>query len=232
METFRIDWGAQAIVNLVQNFNFGTVLDIGSGAGEHKRFLEYFGKRVSSVDFDKAADYCGDFMEIDIPEQFDVVWCSHVLEHQRNVGRFLEKIYGLIRDDGYLAIIVPTHPVERLVAGHITNWSVYVLVYNLVLAGFDCSEARILNSVDLSLIVQKRPCPRNPKWRNSVIGDPGEDPMASVKPYFPMPADSGNAIEKHGSFNWDPSPMTLPRPATIINRHFPDDLVFLPEGTQ
>ena len=45
-----MDWGVHALLKLLADYQFDSVLDIGSGKGEHKRFLETFGKRVFSVD--------------------------------------------------------------------------------------------------------------------------------------------------------------------------------------
>ena len=208
MSEFTIDWGLPALFAVLSR-EFSTVLDIGSGAGEHKRFLEYHGKSVKSVDFDKEADYHGDFMDIDIPEQFDMVWCSHVLEHQRNVGAFLEKVYSLIAEDGYLAITVPCHPQERLIAGHVTAWSPYLLCYNLVLAGFDCSLASVFYDHEVSVIVQKHKADIPEKYRNSVIGDEG-DVFGSVRGYFPMEAGQGYEIEKPYALRWEVGKLVTP----------------------
>ena len=55
-----------------------------------------------------------------------------------------------------LAITVP--PGDSLViGGHLTNWNAGILLYNLVLAGFDCSNASILQyGYNISVIVKKR----------------------------------------------------------------------------
>ena len=224
METFKMDWGVPALLSLVGQYDFQTVLDVGSGAGEHKRLLEYVGKTVTTVDFENA-DYSGDFMEIDIPEQFDVVWCSHVIEHQRNVGLFLERLRQLIKPDGVLAIVAPLHPKERLVAGHVTGWSIYLLFYNLILAGFDCRDARALSLYELSAIIPRRLCQQNPKWRNSVVGDPGDDPIASIREYFPLHVDHGAELKQPGGIRWTWADK-MPKPLTVICRHFPEPLVF------
>ena len=52
-------------------------------------------------------------------QQFDIIYCSHVIEHQRNVGQFLDKIFDLLTDDGLLLISAPKHPPEQLVEGHL-----------------------------------------------------------------------------------------------------------------
>ena len=61
----------------------------------------------------------------------------------------------MLNDNGILAIVVPTYERERLVHGHVTSWSISLLCYNLIMAGFDCSGAVVLDSYELSLIVKK-----------------------------------------------------------------------------
>ena len=53
-------------LRLLSYYQFDSVFDIGSGDGEHKRFMECFGKRVFTVDngANKHADFEGDFMNV------------------------------------------------------------------------------------------------------------------------------------------------------------------------
>ena len=39
------------------------------------------------------ADFHGDYLSVEFGRPFDAIWCSHVFEHQRHPGRFLEKIF-------------------------------------------------------------------------------------------------------------------------------------------
>ena len=110
---FHIDWALPGLLRLLSGYRFQSVLDVGSGAGEHARLMRHFGKRVYSVDSHHAADYRGDFMQVEFDRRFDAIWCSHVLEHQRNVGAFLERLHALLVEGGVLAITVPVHPRER-----------------------------------------------------------------------------------------------------------------------
>ncbi|MBB3262941.1 SAM-dependent methyltransferase [Azospirillum sp. OGB3] len=199
--SFRIDWGLQGLLRLIDSYEFRTVLDVGSGGGDHARLLRHIGKEVVTVDLHRDADIRADFMDAVIDRTFDVVWCSHVLEHQRNPGTFLEKLRRCLAPDGVLAISVPTHPADRMVAGHVTSWNAWLLCYNLVLAGFDCAQARYVNTVDLSLIVRNRPALAG-GMQVGDIGtgagsgadlDPadGADPFTAVAPFFPFPIGQG-----------------------------------------
>ena len=204
---FHLDYGVHTIFRLLESYDFETVLDIGSGTGEHTRFFRHYGKQVFSVDLDAGADYVGDFTQLVLDRQFDAVWCSHVLEHQRNVGLFLEKVYAAIKDDGILAIIVPVHPRARLVSGHITSWNAGLLCYNLVLAGFDCSEARILQTLELGLIVRKK------RAIASEIGQSAAfhmtDQLRKLAKFFPFPVDQGCDAEVL-EVNWGGRDYELP----------------------
>lgn len=190
VHNFNITWGFHGLMQLISRHHgeFETVLDIGSGAGEHSRFFRLFGKTVFSLDLHEAADYVGDFMTYEFDRKFDVIWCSHVLEHQRNVGVFLDKIFDLLNDDGILAIAVPVHPRDRTVSGHLTNWNSGLLIYNLVLAGFDCREASFAHDYDLSLLVRKRPSSGGDVRAVAAYAE-----IKDVAQFFPYPVqESGN----------------------------------------
>lgn len=238
--TFRIDWGLQGLLRLIASFEFDTVLDVGSGAGQHSRLFRHLGKRATTIDLHRDADIVGDYATTPVEGTFDVVWCSHVLEHQRDVGSFLEKLATNLDDGGILAISVPTHPAERMVAGHLTVWNAGLLIHNLALAGFDCREAIFTTTVDLSLIVRKHPA------RGADVGSPagsgadldpgaGGDPLAPLAPLFPFPVvHGGNAAV--AEWNWGGYEYRLPadRPSfRLTSRFLPEDgiLVGSPDPT-
>lgn len=209
---FRIDWGLHGLLRLLGAHDFSSVLDIGAGAGEHKRLLELFGKQVYSVDILKSADYVGDFMEVELDRKFDLIWCSHVLEHQRNIGLFLDRIFNALPDNGILAIIVPTHPREVMISGHLSSWSIPLLCYNLIMAGFDCREAEIMDTYELSLIVRKRAAVHDERDKPSAHGSDAGVEFAHLKPFFPFEAGQGVAISGPGQVNWNtPFHYALPR---------------------
>lgn len=133
--------GDQALDRLLEH-KFDTVLDIGSGGGQAAERLRAAGKRVTTLDRDPAAgaDFALDYMEFG--GSFDAVWCCHVLEHQRNPGAFLDKLAWDLGPGGALALTVP--PLKTaLVGGHVSLWTPGLLLYHLVLAGFDCRAARV-----------------------------------------------------------------------------------------
>ena len=206
---FRLDWAVHTIMRLIEEYDFETVLDIGSGEGEHTRFFRHYGKEVYSVDLAPGADYVGDFNELVLDRQFDVVWCSHVLEHQRNVGTFLEKIYAAVKDDrGILAITVPVHPRSNLLCGHITSWNAGLLCYNLVLAGFDCREARALQtSFELGLIVRKKRAVAPEIGPSAAFHMP--DQLDKLARFFPFPVAQGANAEVL-DINWGGRDYELP----------------------
>lgn len=213
LHEFEINWGLHGILQLISTHHadFQTVLDVGSGPGEHSRFFRLFGKQVFSLDLYEKADYVGDFMSYDFDRKFDVVWCSHVLEHQRNVGLFLEKLYDVIEDDGFLAISLPIHPRDRFVSGHITSWNAGLLIYNLVLAGFDCSEATFLHGYDLSLIVRKKA-----SSGGDVRAAAAYASVEDLAKYFPFPIkEMGDAEVKSHNWKADYPLVKLDRPVTL-----------------
>jgi len=112
--------------------------------------MEEAGIEVIPVDLRQGDDY------MDTQGEYDGIWCCHVLEHQRNAGLFLDKIRDELVDNGLLAVTVPPAK-HNLVGGHVTIWNAALLLYNLVLSGFDCSEARVGHyGYNISVLVRKK----------------------------------------------------------------------------
>lgn len=140
----------QCLQKLLAEYEFTTVLDVGSGPGEHARAFRAAGKVVTETDFARDGDYlCQHF-----GWQFDVVWCSHVLEHMPNVRAFLMTLSQDCKPGGVLAITVPPFK-HDIVGGHLSVWNAGLLAYNLVVSGIDCSAMRVKKyDYNISVIVR------------------------------------------------------------------------------
>lgn len=161
----------------------GSFLDVGCGGGAHADHVASLGvfDRVACIDNDPshghsghvAADYLGH--RFDAP--FDAVWCSHVLEHVRDPGTFLDKLHADLREGGVLALNVP--PARTAISvGHLTLWTPGLLLLNLVKAGFDCSEAAVRqDGYNIGVVLRKRTCPQIKSF------EPGG--YKSARPYLP-----------------------------------------------
>ena len=159
---YFITWGGFALIEfLVTERNnigtkFKTCLDIGSGEGVHTSILRHAGLEVFQVDkYSTTAEYKVDFIEHEFDRKFDVIFCSHVIEHQRNVGLFLDKIFDLLSDDGVLIISAPNHSVETLVEGHLNSFLFPLFLQHMIHAGFDCKNGKYLSLIENSFIVSK-----------------------------------------------------------------------------
>ena len=157
--------GDCALEKLIKDYTFDTVLDIGCGEGYHANKFKMANKQVTAIDYGDSVYFknndgsiktiIADFNTYNFDKKFDCIWCCHVLEHQLNVNMFLTKIYNLLNEGGVLAITVPPLKSE-IVGGHVSLWNPGLLLYNLVLAGFDCSNVSIRTiDYDISIIVTK-----------------------------------------------------------------------------
>jgi SAM-dependent methyltransferase len=174
----------RALEYVCDNYAFQTVLDIGAGEGLHAARFRRLGKTVVELDssdhWQGPTDIREDFVGHRFDEPFDLVWCSHVLEHQTNVGLFLRKIFDTLKPGGVFAITVPPWKMN-IVGGHLTIWNAGLLLYNLILAGFDCRDARVLkHEYNISVIGRKRHAAL-PRLKM----DKGD--IELLAPYFPSP---------------------------------------------
>lgn len=194
--------GDEALSLLLREYRFDSVLDVGCGDGRQAQHLRAHGKRVTTISFEAYAgfqpDYTGDFEAYRSERRFDVVWCSHALEHQANVGRFLQRLLEFAKPDGLLAITVPPAR-PYIVGGHLTVWNAGLLLYNLIVAGIDCRHARLkAYGYNLSVLVPARRAQLPPLRHDA--GD-----IERLAPFFPMPVRQGfdGRIEQIG---WDRAP--------------------------
>lgn len=156
--------GSEALHRLLQYADVHRILDVGSGAGAHANLFREKGRNAVTNSLISPADFIGDYCTTDCGSDFDVIWASHVLEHQPNVNVFLRKCFADLRDGGVLAVTVP--PAKAfIVGGHLTTWNAGLLLYNLIVAGFDCKDARVspvyasgpgFPPYNISVLVRKR----------------------------------------------------------------------------
>jgi SAM-dependent methyltransferase len=195
--------GQEAAVKLLKEYKFETILDIGSGKGEATALFNLCGKYVTAIDplFKPhfAHEYLKETFEtVDLKNRrFECIWACHVLEHVRNPGLFLDKCFLHLADNGVFVVTVPPRK-DNLVGGHLTLWTCGILLYNLVLAGFDCSQAAVKQyEYNISVIVRK-------KLRKNIVLKSGNGDLETLTKYFPFPVRQ-DVLAHNLNINWDAS---------------------------
>lgn len=186
----------KALDKILRMDDIQTVLDVGSGAGLHAKAMRDNGKIVITNSLIPPADIVGDFMDIKPEEmpRFDCIWAAHVLEHQPNPGTFLKKCFEMLTDNGVLAVTVPPLKHE-IVGGHVNLYNAGILLYQAILAGFDCSKAMVKTyGYNISLIVRKQAFELP-----ALTYDSGD--IELLAPFFPMPVKQGFNGDIKG-INW------------------------------
>lgn len=160
-----VPFAAETLQYLVTNYDFESILDIGSGEGLHSDVLLEVGKKVTSIDFGNSIYFnkrstthdtiIDNYYEHNFEKKFDAIWASHVLEHQPNPNFFLKKIFRDLKENGVLALTVP--PLKHdIVGGHVTLWNAGLLMYQLILAGFNCRDISIKSyGYNISVVLNK-----------------------------------------------------------------------------
>lgn len=169
------------------------ILDIGSGIDElHASFMKTKSLNVLTNDIFPSNDIIGLFDNINFKESYDAIWCAHVLEHTLNPHNFLLKINSIIKENGVLCITVPPLKHE-IVGGHINLFNPGLLIYRLILAGFDCKDSYIWTyGYNISIIMRVKKIHKLP----DLIYDNGD--IELLAPYFPL------TVEQNfdGNFNF------------------------------
>jgi SAM-dependent methyltransferase len=193
-------YAKQALELLLAKYKFTNVLDIGFGGGEQAQWFRERGKKVVTIDLNSEygikPDILADYNNYQFTKKFDLIWCSHVLEHQLNVNAFLCKIRQDLKQRGIYAITVPPMKPE-VVGGHVTLWNAGILVYNLILAGFDCSECHVKKYGYNITVIGHNKKAKLPKKLRMDQGD-----IEKLAKFFPFPVQQGfnGDIEE---FNWN-----------------------------
>lgn len=159
--------GDAALHRLVTEYEFASVLDVGAGEGRHAKVFQDHGKQVTKLDFgtsvyaqiaekDGIRSITADANRVELNETFDCVWACHVLEHQPNVNSFISRLKSWTSAGGLIAITVPAAKFS-LAGGHLSLWTPALLIYNMVFAGIDCSDAELLHyGYNISAIARNR----------------------------------------------------------------------------
>lgn len=122
------------------------MLDVGGSHGVHARFFRSHGIEVDLVDMvagDESPVFVGDYLDFRPAAPYDVVWSSHVLEHVRNAGAFIDKMAADLAPDGYCVTTVPPIRGNRMAFNHLSFWNPGMLLLNFGMAGFDMRSARL-----------------------------------------------------------------------------------------
>jgi SAM-dependent methyltransferase len=215
---------AAALDKLLGDYRFETVLDVGCGAGRHLERFRSAGKRATGIDIVGLSKgvIVADYLRHEFEQPLDCLWLSHVLEHQLNVNFFLRKVFSDLREGGILAVTVP--PLKHaIVGGHVTLWNAGLVLYNLVLAGFDCRAARIKQyGYNISVLVPK--VPAAVPYHELHYDDGDVDLLARFFPQHPLlPIRQGFSGDIR-QLRWDADELELAPPKTFgrrIRRLFP-----------
>lgn len=151
-----------ALIKCCDDKSIDTVLDVGCGRGNHSRIFGEYGKKVTGIDvgaccrgWDNFKYIQDNFMEHVFNEQYDLVWCAHVLEHQLAVGAFIKKLFSCCNENGKVAITVPNEA-GIVVAGHVNAWNAGLLMYNIIQCGYSCRNVAVKTyASNVSVIVPK-----------------------------------------------------------------------------
>lgn len=153
-----------------------------------------------------------------------------------------------LRDGGVLALTVPFDLGTNFTFGHCNSFSPLGLLYNLVLAGFDCREASVkCYNYNIGILVRKKyngitrrmsfgVKPNTPEKQEIVrLGDRqmpireiiGGEIYDDLAASFPFPVTGDTLVWKSGAINWG-TPFT---PEGEWTGNVPDQCISYPLGT-
>ncbi len=175
------------LLRAVVDLDVTDVIDCAVGRGYHSQAFLSKGMNVTGIDIGPSYLDHSNYRHIQKSfehvrlDPVDLVWSCHTLEHVQNVGLMLTKFREWLKPDGWLAISVPSDNTHLMIDGHMTFWTPAHLIYNLVVNGWDCSEARFYTEGrDIALMVKRKLRPIT-----NLNYDRGD--LETLAPYFPVP---------------------------------------------
>lgn len=171
------------------------ILEVGGGNGAAAEYLRNSGFNVFDLDYAKTGER---FESANIPGIYDGLYCSHTLEHVRNVGVFLDKARKSVVPGGVLCFLVPPAK-HNIVGGHLSLWNSGLLIYNLIRAHIDCKTARVREyGYNCAVLVRNNYA----EYRDDELNEDNGD-IEALAEFFPFPVSQGfdGRIFSH---NWRP----------------------------
>lgn len=137
----------------IEQYPIKELLDIGCGAGNSiKQFAEkgIAAKGIDMLDPDMISfpDSCTyekvDVLEYSPSRKHEAIYTSHVIEHLADTEQFISRIFSYLDEGGHFCIIWPK-PKPEVVSGHVHNFNLGLMLYNLVRTGIDCHRVKCVD---------------------------------------------------------------------------------------
>ena len=112
--------------------------------------------------FSDLSDYQSDsHISLNTLDSFDLIILGQ-LHRQRNIGNYLDLAFKKLKVGGELVVCCPFYS-NCIGSGNTNNlWNAGTIVYNLILSGFDCKQAKIstfTNEIQIYLVKNNRKIP-------------------------------------------------------------------------
>lgn len=206
-EMFEHTFGGYACYEIINQTSYEQrknmrLIDIGAGKGYHAQHFASAGFNVTTLDIkplphdlrnrenirhleiplDRVFYIDNEEVRRAVDKGFDIVWCSHTLEHQQDLKASINRLFGLCTKGGIVAITVP--PLKpNLVGGHYNLFTPASLCYNIAAAGWSCRRAEVFYyGYNISALIPKERVP------HEVIGKLSHDigDIKTIAPYMPQ----------------------------------------------
>ena len=177
----------------IEQYPLAEILDIGCGAGNSVRqFAEkdIAVKGIDMLDPDMISfpDGCTyekvHILEYSPSNKHEAIYASHVIEHLPDTEQFINSIFNHLNEGGHFCIIWPK-PKPDVVSGHVHNFNIGMMLYNLVRTGIDCQNVQCVDCQYSLAIMGKYNRFEVPLLTHN------EGDIERLSAYFPFPATQG-----------------------------------------
>jgi hypothetical protein len=149
-------------------------IEIGSGKGDMIGVLRDAGLKAVGLEYSEESvafarangheAYCGYIEDVKLPEQYRFFACLNYLEHQPDIGSFIQALHRITdgRSIGYITVpnldyLLTNAYLYEFVADHLVYFTQQTLARAFELSGFEVLRCTLINNQnDIALLVRKR----------------------------------------------------------------------------
>ena len=129
------------------------MLVLGKISNNQKNLIEKFDYEPTVI---SASISLSKFINKKISNTYDVVLCNNIIQYQKNIGFFLDKIFDSLKNEGQLIITGPKNKADVLEEANLFIPTLTLLIQNLIYSGFDANDSKIISFVEENSIIIKK----------------------------------------------------------------------------
>lgn len=182
-------------IDLIDFKKIKKIADVGAGPGNQAKYLSSLGLNVTCIDYVEPRYDLKWLLPTDASgDRYDAIWSHHCLEHIPDPVSALVEWKDMLNPGGKLFLTVPEIGLT-MSSGHINSFNLPLLMYQLAMAGFNCSAkqfTKVRSHLRIAVTKSKKYSPSSSSLTRS---------LSELASYGLFPPSVTTAIKESGRFS-------------------------------